>query len=87
MIYTIDQQSARIIDNFVANLEGKTREIAAAYLRIPNTPDCQPEVLALMASHGKDFRIISDAVEQLRRELDVSYDVLQPELQRRLYLS
>lgn len=77
-------QSARI-DTFVNGLEGRTREIATAYLRIPNTPDCQPEMMALHFRFGSQLSAVTDQVEGLRQELDLHYDVLQPELQKRLY--
>ena len=78
------EQSARI-DRFVDGLEGRTREIATAYLGIPNTPDCQPEMLALHFKFGDQLSKVTDQVEGLRRELDLHYDVLQPELQKRIY--
>ncbi|MBD3163688.1 hypothetical protein GF323_00640 [Candidatus Woesearchaeota archaeon] len=78
------EQSARI-DKFVEGLEGRTREIATSYLGIPNTPDCQPEMMALHFKFGKELSAVTDQVEGLRQELEVHYDVLQPELQKRLY--
>ena len=78
------KQSARI-DRFVEGLEGKTREIATAYLRIPNTPDCQPEILALSLRFGGELSIVTGLIESLRQELRLNYNALQPELQRRLY--
>ena len=78
------EQSARI-DRFVAELEGRTREITAAYLQIPNMPDCQPEVMALHLRYKDEFSGVTDRVENLRQELGLDYDALQPELQKRLY--
>lgn len=78
------EQSARI-DRFVEGLEGRTRKIATEYLGIPNTPDCQPEVMSLHFRFGKELSAGTDQVEGLRQELGVHYDVLQPELQKRLY--
>jgi hypothetical protein len=78
------EQSARI-DEFAEGLEGRTREIATAYLGIPNTPYCQPEIAALHLRWGEQLSEVTDQVEGLRQELCVHYDVLQPELRNRLY--
>ena len=78
------EQSAKI-DRFVERLEGRTREIATSYSRIPNTPDCQPEMLALRIEFGRELGGVMDQVESLRQELGLNYNELQPELQERLY--
>ena len=85
MTNTITPEQSAKIDRFVSGLESRTREIATAYLRIPNTPNCQPEVLALNFRHGDEFSRVTDGVEVLRQELGMNYGALQPELQKRLY--
>ena len=77
------EQSVKI-DRFVSGLSERTREIALAYLKIPNTPDCQPEVMALYSKYGQGFSVVTDLVESLRQEFKLPYDTLQPKLQKRL---
>ena len=78
------EQSAKI-DRFVSGLEDRAREIATAYLIIPNTADCQPKVMALHFRYRDEFHRVTDRVEVLREKLGLNYDALQPELQKRLY--
>ena len=81
---TTPEQSARI-DRFTDGLKGRIREITAAYLKIPNTPDCQPEVMTLYFRYGNELSKVADQVESLRQELvGLCYGVLQSELQERL---
>ncbi len=77
------KQSARL-DSFVKGLEGKAREITGDYIKIPNTPDCQPEVMALHLKYGNELRGVRHKVEKLRQDLELNYDTLQSELQKRL---
>ena len=78
------EQSAKI-NHFVSELERKTREIVVAYIKIPNSPDCSAEVIELKHRYGQEFDALADRVEQLRQEVGVRYEFLQPELQRRLF--
>ncbi|MDP3989668.1 MAG: hypothetical protein Q8Q01_00505 [archaeon] len=77
------EQSARI-DRFVLGLEGNIREITKAYMNIPYTQNFQPEVTELCLKYGNEFDKVGYIVEELREELRLHYDRLQPELQRRL---
>ena len=85
MADTVTSEHSARIDRFVGGLEGRTREIATAYLGIPNTPDCQPEVLAFYFKFGDQSRKVTEQVEGLRQELELPFDVLQSELRKRLY--
>ena len=78
------EQSAKI-DRFVSGLESRTREIARIYLKIPNTPDCQPEMMAFWFRYGDEFSRVTDRVDVLRQESGLNYNTLQSELQKRLY--
>ena len=82
--YLTSEQSTRI-DNFVRELTGETKGIVTGYLGVPNTPDCQAEIMALCLRF--DFGLIdevSSQIEGLRRELGLQYTPLQKELQKRL---
>lgn len=76
------EQSERM-NRFVFGLEGEIREIAKAYIGIPYTPDCRPEVVALCLKYGNELGKVGYIVEDLRQELRLHYDALQSELQRR----
>ena len=77
-------QKKATLDGFVAGLTGQEREIARSWVYIPNTPDCQPEVMGLQLRYGKMLTAVSDRIEHLRKELGCTYDYLQQQLQERL---
>lgn len=79
----ITPEQSAMMDRFVLGLEGEIREIAKAYMEIPNTLDSRQEVIALCLKYGNELGIVGHIVEELRRELRVHYDTLQSELQRR----
>ena len=82
----MDKDQEKIsLDRFVAELIGNERELATAWIHIPNTPDCQPEVVRVYLQYDrKDLISISDQIESLRQELGCNYDYLQQQLQQRL---
>jgi hypothetical protein len=81
----ITSEQSVIMDKFVEGLEERTKEVAKEILAVPNTPDCQPEVLALYVKFGNQLNVVFDQIEVLRQELGVHYNLLQPELRERLY--
>jgi len=78
------EQSAKI-DTFVKGLKAEARELTTKYIKVPNSPDCQPEIIGLYVRYGeKALSQTSDRIEALKTELGLDYDTLQLELQRRL---
>lgn len=74
------------ISQFVKGLEGTAREITLRIIAVPNSPDCQPQVLGLMVQYGDSYNRASKDIENLRRELGgVNYDWLQSQLKREFY--
>jgi hypothetical protein len=83
MAKKISSKQSTKIDRFVKRLERIKREIATAYVRILNTPDCCPEVLQFYFKYGQSVTV-TESIEQLRQELGLDYNTLQSELQNRL---
>lgn len=75
---SIDEMSR--IGLFVSRLSMIEREIAKAYVKVQNTPDCQPEILSLHAKYGENFKTLSDKIEGLRQKIGCDYNALQQEL-------
>jgi len=73
------------LDSFTAGLEGRTRMLVTKYVKVPNSPSGLPEMTGLHNQYGQDLERVSDQVENLRKELGLTYKELQPELQNRLY--
>lgn len=74
-----------LINDFVKGLNQKEREITEAYVTIPNLPSSRQQVLDLMKKYGSEYSKVTDKVEKLRGSLNIKYEILQLELQKRLY--
>ncbi len=81
---TFDEAASARVDVFVSGLDDVTRQAAADWIKIPNTPDCQPEVVKYTMKYGAKGRQVTDQIETLRQELGLDYGVLQAELKKRL---
>lgn len=74
------------ISRFVKGLEGTVREVTQRAVAVPNSPDCQSEVLSLLMQYGDAYSRATDGIENLRQELGgTNYDWLQFQLQREFY--
>ena len=80
----LDAAKSSRIDAFVTGLDAVTRQLAAELVKIPNTPDFQPEGMGYLLRYGAEGRQVIGLIEALRRELRLDYRDLQPELQTRL---
>jgi hypothetical protein len=85
MTYVVSQGRSEHIDNFVKSLKARGREIAKDYMRIPNSPEFQPEMLDLILTYGNELTVVTRSIEKIRKELDLDYDILRVDLCRRLY--
>ena len=83
MLAISPRQAARI-SRFVDELDEENRNIAREYVEIPNLP-AHPELLRLYARYGLEIvHQVLESIDGLRRELNVHYDALQPEVKKHL---
>ena len=85
MAENITPEQSEQIDLFVDGLEGRTREIAIRYIGLPNSIECYPKLMVLHRAYGSLLDPITEKIDNLKFELGLCYEVLQTELQRRLY--
>ena len=85
MVPDLTPEQAEKVDSFTAGLEGRTRMLVTNNVKVPNSPSGLPEMTGLHNQYGQDLVRVLDQVENLRKELGLTYKELQPELQNRLY--
>lgn len=73
------------LDTFVRQLNSREREIATASVALPNSPDCQPEYMALHFRYGGELSEVLEKIRHLQQKIGCNYDTLQKELQERLF--
>ena len=78
-------EALKRISQFVKGLEGTVREVTLKAICVPNSSDCQPEVLSLLRRYGNAYIKSTDDIESLRQELGANYDWLQFQLKRELH--
>ena len=63
---------------------GEDRELLEKYIKLPNQPNIQPEVMRLVMDYGDKFSVVSDKIGELGQELGMSFDELRSAILDRL---
>ena len=72
------------IDTFLEGVPAEERPALKEYVSLPNSPDIQPEMMALRARFGQALSSVSNKVEQLRQDTGLTYDELRERLLSRI---
>jgi hypothetical protein len=78
-------EAMKRIGQFVKGLEGTAREVILRVIAVPNSSDCQLEVLGLMGQYGDAYIRSTGEIENLRQDLGADYDWIQFQLKREFY--
>ena len=66
-----------VVKDFLLCLSPKEKEVLRLFIRLPNSPDIQPEVLKLHFTYGTWLKRVTNLVEAIRLKTEVSYDVIR----------
>ena len=80
----MSEEHTATIDRFIAYIGPEKKEIVTRWIGLPDSPDCQPEVMRLYMEYGDSLRSVTNLMDSLQELLGCDYSTLQAGLKERL---